>query len=183
MGLPGTFLVGSAFVLLLGTSARAQGVPSSSSEPRAVEVDVQSTDGGQGLSAEDALRLGLSPDAVVRGLRYLQGCEGRDWLVLEGSADGEVWRPLTRTVVREVDSPDNSGLDFLYSNFIALTQGDSPFADLPLALGNQEPLFLEVLLEDGGPVRFVRLSVETLTFGGGTRPVVLSSLAELSVFE
>ena len=63
MGLPGTFLLGLAFVLLSGTAARAQGVPSSTSEPRAVEVDLQSTDGGQTLSAEDAQRLGLSPDA------------------------------------------------------------------------------------------------------------------------
>ncbi|NMO13784.1 TonB-dependent receptor [Pyxidicoccus fallax] len=40
--------------------AGAQGVPSPSSEPRAVEVDVQSIDGGTAISAEDAERLGLS---------------------------------------------------------------------------------------------------------------------------
>ncbi|RKH88823.1 hypothetical protein D7Y13_41215, partial [Corallococcus praedator] len=52
-----------ALLLLAGTGARAQGVPSGTSEPRTVELDVQSTDGGQTLSAEDAARLGLSPDA------------------------------------------------------------------------------------------------------------------------
>ncbi|RKI55147.1 TonB family protein [Corallococcus sp. AB049A] len=52
-----------ALVLLSGAAARAQGVPSATSEPRAIEVDVHATDAGQVLSAEDALRLGLSPDA------------------------------------------------------------------------------------------------------------------------
>ncbi|MBN8470493.1 TonB-dependent receptor [Corallococcus exiguus] len=52
-----------ALVLLSASTALAQGVPSSTSEPRAVEVDVHATDAGQTLSAEDALRLGLSPDA------------------------------------------------------------------------------------------------------------------------
>ncbi|RYZ34524.1 MAG: TonB family protein, partial [Myxococcaceae bacterium] len=52
-----------ALVLLASLGARAQGVPSATSEPRTVEVDLQSHDGGQALSAEDAARLGLSPDA------------------------------------------------------------------------------------------------------------------------
>lgn len=52
-----------ALVLLACATARAQGVPSATSEPRAVEVDVHATDAGQTLSAEDAARLGLSPDA------------------------------------------------------------------------------------------------------------------------
>ncbi|RKI55145.1 TonB family protein [Corallococcus sp. AB049A] len=50
-------------VLLSGATSHAQGVPSATSEPRAIEVDVHATDAGQALSAEDALRLGLSPDA------------------------------------------------------------------------------------------------------------------------
>ncbi|NNB97624.1 TonB-dependent receptor [Corallococcus exiguus] len=52
-----------ALALLSASTALAQGVPSSTSEPRAVEVDVHATDAGQALSAEDALRLGFSPDA------------------------------------------------------------------------------------------------------------------------
>ncbi|RKH40909.1 TonB-dependent receptor domain-containing protein [Corallococcus llansteffanensis] len=63
MRLPRPLFLLPAFLLLLGTGARGQGVPSATSEPRTVEVDLQSTDGGQALSAEDALRLGLSPDA------------------------------------------------------------------------------------------------------------------------
>jgi TonB family protein len=42
--------------------ARAQGVPSSASEPRKVEVDLQSSEAGTTLSSEDAARLGLSTD-------------------------------------------------------------------------------------------------------------------------
>ncbi|TSC27449.1 TonB-dependent receptor domain-containing protein [Corallococcus sp. Z5C101001] len=56
-------LVLPALVLLLGTSALAQGVPSATSEPRQWEADVHVTDAGTTLSAEDAARLGLSPDA------------------------------------------------------------------------------------------------------------------------
>jgi TonB family protein len=44
--------------------ASAQGVPSPASEHRAVEVDVQATDGGTTVSAEDAERLGLTPDGT-----------------------------------------------------------------------------------------------------------------------
>ncbi|WP_244227416.1 energy transducer TonB, partial [Corallococcus aberystwythensis] len=51
-----------AAVLLSGALAHAQGVPSATSEPHAVEVDVHATDAGQALSAEDAVRLGLSTD-------------------------------------------------------------------------------------------------------------------------
>ncbi|QSQ21979.1 TonB-dependent receptor [Pyxidicoccus parkwayensis] len=40
--------------------SRAQGVPSPASEQRAVEVDVQATDAGTSISAEDAERLGLT---------------------------------------------------------------------------------------------------------------------------
>ncbi|MCY1018756.1 TonB-dependent receptor domain-containing protein [Pyxidicoccus sp. MSG2] len=40
--------------------AGAQGLPSPASEQRAVEVDVQATDGGASVSAEDAERLGLT---------------------------------------------------------------------------------------------------------------------------
>ncbi len=46
-------------LLLLPGLVRAQGVPSPASEPRTVEVEVQATDGGSAVSAEDARRLGL----------------------------------------------------------------------------------------------------------------------------
>nr|WP_171439096.1 TonB-dependent receptor [Corallococcus exercitus] len=62
MSLPRAVPLVLALVLLSGASARAQGVPSATSEPRAVEVDVHATDAGQALSAEDVTRLGLSPD-------------------------------------------------------------------------------------------------------------------------
>ncbi|WP_163991457.1 TonB-dependent receptor domain-containing protein [Pyxidicoccus caerfyrddinensis] len=45
--------------------AGAQGVPSPASEQRAVEVDVQATDAGTAVSAEDAERLGLTPGELV----------------------------------------------------------------------------------------------------------------------
>ncbi|MBN9681160.1 MULTISPECIES: TonB-dependent receptor domain-containing protein [unclassified Corallococcus] len=63
MFLPRAVLLALALVLLSAATARAQGVPSATSEPRAVEVDVHATDAGQALSSEDAVRLGLSPDA------------------------------------------------------------------------------------------------------------------------
>ncbi|XXF77801.1 TonB-dependent receptor [Myxococcaceae bacterium GXIMD 01537] len=46
-------------LLVAPLSGRAQGVPAPASEPRAVEVQVQSRDGGMGISQEDATRLGL----------------------------------------------------------------------------------------------------------------------------
>ncbi|NRD56851.1 TonB-dependent receptor domain-containing protein [Corallococcus exiguus] len=63
MFLPRAAPLALALALLSASTALAQGVPSSTSEPRAVEVDVHATDAGQALSAEDALRLGFSPDA------------------------------------------------------------------------------------------------------------------------
>ncbi|MCP3143959.1 TonB-dependent receptor domain-containing protein [Pyxidicoccus xibeiensis] len=47
---------------MLPALAMAQGVPSPSSEPREVEVDVQATDGGTAVSSDDAARLGLATD-------------------------------------------------------------------------------------------------------------------------
>ncbi|NTX10931.1 TonB-dependent receptor [Myxococcus sp. CA056] len=41
---------------------RAQGLPAPSAESRTVEVELQSTDGGTSVSAEDATRLGLTTD-------------------------------------------------------------------------------------------------------------------------
>jgi len=49
-------------LLALPGLAPAQGVPSASTEPRRVEVEVQSSETGAALSAEDAKRLGLSPE-------------------------------------------------------------------------------------------------------------------------
>ncbi|MBU8896790.1 TonB-dependent receptor [Corallococcus sp. M34] len=47
--------------LALASTSHAQGVPSGTSAPRQVEVDVHATDGGTGISTEDAQRLGLPP--------------------------------------------------------------------------------------------------------------------------
>lgn len=147
-----------------------------------VDIETQVT-APQSLTLVFSLpRSGLPRHAVVRGLHYLQGYEGKEWLLLEGSEDGKQWRPLTRTLVREVEQSTDA-LRFMYSQYLSLTREDSPYGDLPLALGIETSVFVEAPLADGAPVRFVRLSVETLTFGGGTRLVGLSSLAELSVFE
>jgi len=62
----------ASFILLvllaLPGLAHAQGVPSAASEPRRVEVDVQTSDAGTTLSAEDATRLGLTTDGGVAQL-------------------------------------------------------------------------------------------------------------------
>ncbi|MFP2933871.1 energy transducer TonB, partial [Pyxidicoccus sp. 3LG] len=53
------------FFLLLAMMpalAVAQGVPTPTGELRAVEVDVQASDGGTAVSSDDATRLGLSTD-------------------------------------------------------------------------------------------------------------------------
>ncbi|HEX8436412.1 TonB-dependent receptor domain-containing protein [Archangium sp.] len=55
-------------LLALPGPARAQGVPSTASEPRSVEVDLQTSDAGTTVSAEDAERLGLSTDGGVARL-------------------------------------------------------------------------------------------------------------------
>ncbi|RKH61443.1 TonB family protein, partial [Corallococcus aberystwythensis] len=62
MSVPPAVRLWLALILLSGATSRAQGVPSTTSAPRAVEVDVHATDAGQALSAEDAVRLGLSSD-------------------------------------------------------------------------------------------------------------------------
>ncbi|NVJ24147.1 TonB-dependent receptor [Myxococcus sp. AM011] len=50
------------WAVCLPTLARGQAAPSATSEPRAVEVDVQATDAGTTVSAEDAARLKLEAD-------------------------------------------------------------------------------------------------------------------------
>ncbi|NMO16610.1 TonB-dependent receptor [Pyxidicoccus fallax] len=54
---PCTFLL---LLAVLPAAVGAQSVPTPASEQRAVEVDVQATDGGTSVSAEDAERLGLT---------------------------------------------------------------------------------------------------------------------------
>ncbi|CAM3459327.1 carboxypeptidase regulatory-like domain-containing protein [Corallococcus sp. ZKHCc1 1396] len=121
--------------------------------------------------------------AVVRGLRHADSYEGKEWLVLEGSLDGEHWRVLSRTVLRELDSFTQTQNYFLYSYYRDLTETDSPYGDSPIHLGNQTPVFTELPLADAEPTRYVRLSVELLEYSGGTTPGALLSLGELSVFE
>ncbi|MFP2912415.1 NB-dependent receptor, partial [Pyxidicoccus sp. 3LFB2] len=57
-------LVPLLLLVLVPGLAGAQGVPSPSSEHRAVEVDVQASDGGTAVSAEDAARLGLTAEGT-----------------------------------------------------------------------------------------------------------------------
>jgi TonB family protein len=61
-----------AFLLLvllaLPAPTRAQGVPSTASEPRTVEVELQTSDAGTTLSAEDSQRLGLVTDGGMAQL-------------------------------------------------------------------------------------------------------------------
>ncbi|MFP2924118.1 TonB-dependent receptor domain-containing protein [Pyxidicoccus sp. 3LG] len=56
-------------VLALPGVAGAQAAPSATSEPRAVEVDVQATDAGTGISSDDASRLGMNTDGGVVSLQ------------------------------------------------------------------------------------------------------------------
>jgi TonB family protein len=55
-------------LLALPGLARAQGVPSTASEPRTVEVELQTSDAGTTLSAEDSQRLGLTTDGGMAQL-------------------------------------------------------------------------------------------------------------------
>ncbi|TSC27448.1 hypothetical protein [Corallococcus sp. Z5C101001] len=121
--------------------------------------------------------------AVVRGLKYLQGFEGKDWLVLEGSPDGEHWQRLARVVLRDLDSREKLLRSAQYSAYVESTGGDSPYGDGPLGLGPKAPVFKDVTLDDAGPTRFVRLSVETLTYDGSTQPAEFYTLSEVSIFE
>lgn len=120
---------------------------------------------------------------VVRGLGNAHGYEGKEWLVLEGSLDGEHWRLLSRTVLRDQDTRERIEGSFIYSNYTDLAQQDSPYGDSPILLGDKQPVFVELPLTDAEPARYVRLSVELLEYDGGTTPGALLSLAELSVFE
>ncbi|MFB1483424.1 hypothetical protein [Corallococcus sp. RDP092CA] len=126
---------------------------------------------------------GVPRRAVVRGLSYLWGTGGRDWLVLEGSADGEQWQALARVSVRDLGPLERdlyvSQLDY----YIEPPGGDSPYGDGPLPLGTRAPVFRDVPLSSAGPVRFVRMSVESLTYDGTSPPAEFYSLSELSIFE
>ncbi|RKG70708.1 hypothetical protein D7V88_39570 [Corallococcus terminator] len=120
---------------------------------------------------------------MVRNLRHANSYEGKEWLVLEGSLDGEHWQQLSRTVLRELDSYNETLNFFLHSDFADLTEQESPYGDSPILLGDVEPAFVELPLADAAPIRYVRLSVELLEYSGGTNPGAILSLSELSVFE
>ncbi|RKH54939.1 hypothetical protein D7V93_24255, partial [Corallococcus llansteffanensis] len=121
--------------------------------------------------------------AVVRGLRHAHGYEGKEWLVLEGSLDGEHWQLLNRTVLRDMDSRTRAVNAVLHNPYGDLAPQDSPYGDAPILLGDEEPVFIELPLSDAEPARYVRLSVELLDFEGSTSPGALMKLAEFSVFE
>ncbi|RKH51835.1 hypothetical protein D7W81_40225, partial [Corallococcus aberystwythensis] len=121
--------------------------------------------------------------AVVRGLSYLQGSGGKDWLVLEGSAEGEMWQSLARVPLRDLTRLERDLLDFRFGNYVEPPGGDSPYGDGPLPLGIQEPVFQDVPLTPTEPVRFVRLSVESLIYDNSSPPAEFRGLSELSIFE
>ncbi|RKG73205.1 hypothetical protein D7W79_26245, partial [Corallococcus exercitus] len=121
--------------------------------------------------------------AVVRGLSYLQGWGGKDWLVLEGSVDGEQWQSLARVTLRDMSELERSLRDATFGYYAEPTGGESPFGDGPLRLGAQEPVFQDVPLASVGPVRFVRMSVESLIYDGTSPPAEFYTLSEVSIFE
>ncbi|RKH79907.1 hypothetical protein D7Y21_33055 [Corallococcus sp. AB045] len=121
--------------------------------------------------------------AVVRGLYYLQGRGGKDWLVLEGSVDGEQWQSLARVVLRDMSPLEQSLRDATFGLYTEPAEGASPYGDGMLRLGVQEPVFQDVPLTPTGPVRFVRLSVESLIYDGTAPPAEFYTLSELSIFE
>ncbi|MBN8229908.1 hypothetical protein JYK02_20560 [Corallococcus macrosporus] len=121
--------------------------------------------------------------AVVRGLQYLQGYGGKDSLIIEGSDDGEHWQSLARVVLRDLSSTEQSLLDSQFGFYIEPTGGDSAYGDGPLLLGRREPVFQDVPLSSAEPVRFVRFSVESLTYDGTSPPAEFYTLSELSIFE
>jgi hypothetical protein len=112
--------------------------------------------------------------AVIRGLRAEGGFFADQTLVIEGSASGSDWHklasvPIPRTSSLEPRAP--------FASVSRLWAADSPL-DGPLML-NGSPLFLDVPLTSPVPVRRVRLYAENPE----GRRTVLSSLAELSLFE
>ncbi|WP_223641133.1 hypothetical protein [Corallococcus sp. EGB] len=121
--------------------------------------------------------------AVVRGLQYLRGYGGRDSLVVEGSADGEHWQSLARVVLRDLSSTEQSLLDAQLGFFNEPTAEASSYGDAPLLLGRRERVFQDVPLSSTEPARFVRFSVESLTYDGSAPPADLYTLSELSIFE
>ncbi|RKI55146.1 hypothetical protein D7X55_29625 [Corallococcus sp. AB049A] len=125
---------------------------------------------------------GMPRRAVVRGLSYVPGPEGKDWLLLEGSADGEQWQSLARVTLQDLTSRERNLLDIQFG-FNVQSTGDSPYGDGPLPLGRKEPVFQDVPLTPTDPVRFVRLTVQTRGYNGTIQPAELQTLSELSIFE
>lgn len=121
--------------------------------------------------------------AVVRGLQYLRGYGGKDSLVVEGSTDGERWQSLARVVLRDLNATEQSLYDAQTGFYNEPTGGASAYGDGPLLLGRYERVFQDVPLSSTEPVRFVRFSVESLTYDGTSPPAELWTLSELSVFE
>ncbi|GMU02397.1 hypothetical protein KH5H1_65170 [Corallococcus caeni] len=121
--------------------------------------------------------------AVVRGLSYPHGWGGKDWLVLEGSMDGEQWQSLARVTLRDLSRLELSLLDARFGFFTEPLGGESPYGDGPIRLGAQEPVFQDVPLSGTAPVRFVRLSVESLIYDGTSPPAEFYTLSEVSIFE
>jgi hypothetical protein len=140
-------------------------------------LDPVRLDDGQTPATEVGLTL---PDpahpsrAVIRGLQAGEAFFPEQTIIIEGSANGSNWRRLASLPI-----PRTGAVDPLapFASIGRLWAVDSPL-DGPLLMNNS-PLFLDVPLAAGVPVRQVRLHVE----GPDGRSAELSSLAEFSLFE
>ncbi|HEX8436411.1 hypothetical protein [Archangium sp.] len=115
--------------------------------------------------------------AVIRGLDSQHAFEGVERLLLEGSADGEHWVPLTERRLRDRTRRE-AILRSEYENLALDTAWNSPF-DEKLELYDQAPRFFDLPLKTLEPVRHVRLSLDR---GQSEAPLLLFSLAEVSLF-
>ncbi|MBJ6766249.1 hypothetical protein JGU66_36355, partial [Myxococcaceae bacterium JPH2] len=131
----------------------------------------------------DALTLSLtSPTrlarAVVRALDFIPGYQTTMQVRLEGSADGEQWSLLQEAPVTPLTA------DVAWNAFAGLSDysaKDSPYGDPPFS-PEAEPTYLDLPLNDIGPVRHVRLTVVNQD-GAQVKTLPLTRLAELSLFE
>jgi hypothetical protein len=115
--------------------------------------------------------------AVIRGLESGQSYPNIQKVVLLGTEDGITWKTIGSAPVpgREKEEEDRYGVFF---NARKGWTGDSPH-DPPLLLEDDGPIFVEVPLTTTGPVKHVRMQVQTAT--GALLDLYL--ISELSLFE
>jgi hypothetical protein len=126
-----------------------------------------------GAPSEPPPTVGVALDAparvsrvVIRGLTTAGHV-----LAIEGSEDGVQWTELTRRTLTETDGETGNS-----RSFRSLSHADSPW-DPPLRMRGQ--YFLDVPLPGAPQVRYVRL----VPLWRGTKAMVTTSLAEVSLFE